>query len=265
VQGIVGGSLSIGASSIEPVVNAHAQGGGLAIIGSYTDRLTVSMVTPKSVQTPADLRGKRLGIQQVGAFREVMTRMVLAGAGLSAANAAYIPVDANSYTSALVQGTISAAILQREQAIDVLARDANLHVLVDLNQVRPDYFYGAYAVTKTWLAQNQGVATRFLTAILRAHRFMYQNRNDTVPIVARATGFTEQVIGQAYDVLLGQQGVFPVNTGLDAARIATTIQTMQQFKILNGTAPSESSLVDTGPISAAVGQLGAWTGDPRWH
>jgi ABC-type nitrate/sulfonate/bicarbonate transport system substrate-binding protein len=265
VQGIVGGSLNIGASSIEPVVNAHAQGGGLAIIGSYTDRLTVSMVTPKSVQSPADLRGKRLGIQQVGAFREVMTRMVLAGAGLTPANAAYIPVDANSYTSALVQGTISAAILQREQAIDVLRRDANLHVLVDLNQVRPDYFYGAYAVTKTWLAHNQDVAKRFLTAILRAHRFMYQNRKDTVPIVAQATGFTEQVIGQAYDVLLGQQGVFPVNAGLDAAHIAATIQTMQQFKILNGTAPSEPSLVDTGPISAAVQQLGAWTGDPRWH
>jgi hypothetical protein len=94
---------------------------------------------------------------------------------------------------------------------------------------------------------------------------MYQDKASTVQIVMKATGFGEEVIGQAYDVLLGRQGVFPVNAGLDPTRIARTIQTMQQFKILSGTAPTESSLVDAGPISAVVSQLGALAGDPRWH
>jgi ABC-type nitrate/sulfonate/bicarbonate transport system substrate-binding protein len=265
IQGVVGGTLNIGAASIEPVVNAQAEGAELVIIGSYADRLTVSMVTPASIATTADLRGKRLGIQQVGAFREVMTRMVLQGAGMAPSDAAYVPVTANGYTAALVQGTIQSAILQEEQAIDVLQRDDKLHVLVDLGQLRPDYFYGTYVVAQSWLAHHQDVAKRFLTAIMRAHRFMYQDRAATVPIVARATGMTEPVIAQAYDVLLGKQGAFAVNTGLDATRITRTIQTMQQFKILNGAAPGESSLVDRGPISAVVGELGAWTGDPRWH
>ena len=265
VQGVVGGTLAIGAASIEPVVNAAIQGGGVTIIGSYADRLTVSMVTPGAIRTAADLRGKRLGIQQVGAFREVMTRMVLASAGLTPGDASYVPVSANGYTSALVQGTIQSAILQTEQAIDVLARDDKLHVLVDLGQVRPDYFYGAYAVSREWLASHQDVAKRFLTAIVRAHRFMYQNRAATVPIVARATGMTELVIGRAYDVLLGPQAVFAVNAGLDPTRIAGTIQTMQQFQILSGAAPDEAALVDRGPITAVIAELGAWTGDPRWH
>lgn len=38
VQGVVGGSLDIGASSFEPVANADAQGGDVVIIGAYTDR-----------------------------------------------------------------------------------------------------------------------------------------------------------------------------------------------------------------------------------
>lgn len=59
------------------------QGGNLVIIGSYAGRLTVSMVTPGTIHSPAQLRGKRLGIQTAGAFREVMTRMILAGAGLT--------------------------------------------------------------------------------------------------------------------------------------------------------------------------------------
>ena len=265
VQGVVGGALNIGASSIEPVVNADAQGAGLVVIGSYANRLTVSMVTPKTIQTPAELRGKRLGIQQVGAFREVMTRMVIEGAGMTTSDVAYIPGAADSYISSLIQGTIQSGILQEEQVISVLHRDSKLHVLVNLYQARPNYFYGAYFATRSWLAANQDVAKRFLTAIVRAHRFMYQDKAATVPIVAKATGFSQQVIGKAYAVLLGQEGVFPVNEGLDPARITDTIQTMRQYKILTGTAPAESSLVDTGPISAVISQLGAWTGDPRWN
>src|SRR5215813_2101528 len=265
VQGVVGGSLDIGANSIEPVVNADAQGGGLVIIGSYADRLTVSMVTPASIRTPAELRGKRLGIQTVGAFREVMTRMVIENAGLTPSNVAYVPVSSDGYIGALMQGSIQSAILQQEQVTDVLQRDHSLHVLVNMYKAKPDYFYGTYVVTRAWLADHQDAAKKFLTAIVRAHRFMYKNKAAAVRIVAQATGFSPQVISQSYDVLLGQEGVFPVNQGLEEARIAKTIQTMQQYKTLTGTAPAVSSIVDTAPISAVISQLGTWTGDPRWH
>ncbi|HEX8112302.1 MAG TPA: hypothetical protein VF516_31430 [Kofleriaceae bacterium] len=40
---------------------------------------------------------------------------------------------------------------------------------------------------------------------------------------------------------------------------------MQQFQILTGAAPGEPSLVGRGPIMAVIGELGAWTGNPRWH
>src|SRR5687767_7147128 len=93
VQGVVGGALEIGASSIEPVVNAAAGGGDVVVIGAYTDKLTVSSVAPAEVQTAADLRGRQVGVQEVGAFREVMTRLVLQSAGLTPNDVQYIPVD----------------------------------------------------------------------------------------------------------------------------------------------------------------------------
>jgi NitT/TauT family transport system substrate-binding protein len=265
VQGVVGGHLDIGASSIEPVVNADVHGANVVIIGSYADRLTVDLVTPKTITSPAQLRGKRVGIQQVGAFREVMTRMVLEQAGMTQSDVAYIPGSSSGYTSALLQGTIQSAVLQQEQVISALDKDAKLHVLVNFSQAFPDYFYGTYVVSKSWLAGHGDVAQRFLTAIIRAHRFMYSSKAATVPIVATATGFAASIIANAYDTLLGSEGVFPVNAGLDPARISATLATMSQYKIVTGTAPAESSLVDAGPIDAVVKQLGAWTGDPRWH
>jgi NitT/TauT family transport system substrate-binding protein len=265
VQGVVGGSLDIGASSIEPVVNAASQGAPLQIIGSYANKLTVSMVTPSSITSPAQLRGKRLGIQQVGAFREVMTRMVIEGAGLTTSDVTYIPSSSSAYVSELLTGTVQSAVLQEEQVLTVLKKDTKLHVLVNYDKAHPDYFYGAYVVSKSWLAANESTAEKFLTAITEAHRFMYQQKAATVSIVAKNTGDTTTTIGKAYDVLLGTEGVFPVNTGLSASVITSTIATMKQYKILSGPEPSEASIVNTGPITAVISKLGTWTGDPRWN
>lgn len=72
VQAVVAGDVAIGGASIEPVVNAAVAGGKVAIIGTYANRLTVSMVTPKTITAVTELKGKHVGIQDVGAFREVM-------------------------------------------------------------------------------------------------------------------------------------------------------------------------------------------------
>ena len=215
VQAVVANDVAIGGASIEPVVNASVAGGNVAIIGTYANRLTVSMVTPKTITSAAELRGKNAGIQDVGAFREVMTRMVLERTQLTAKDVHYIPVSAPGYIQGLISGHIHSAILQTEQAMEILARDARFHVLVDLYEVEPNYFYGTYFVSKNWLEKHPDLASRFLTALTQAHRLMYQNRADTVKIAAEATGFNAGVIDKTYEVLLVRNQVFPVNDGLE--------------------------------------------------
>lgn len=257
VQGVVGGSLDIGASSIEPVVNAASAGAQIQIVGSYANKLTVDMVTPKSITSPAGLRGQRLGIQQVGAFREVMTRMVIEGEGLTTADVTYVPSSSSAYISELLAGEIKSGVLQEEQTVTALKKDSDLHVLVDYEQAEPNYFYGTYLVSKSWLAGHQAILERFLTAITLAHRFMYANEPATVSIVAKNTGDSAATISRAYSVLLTREGVFPLNSGLDLARIGSTIATMKKYKILVGAAPPVSSLVNTGPVDAVIGRLGS--------
>lgn len=265
VQGVVGGSINIGASSIEPVVNAASQGAPVQIIGSYANKLTVDLVTQKSITTPAQLRGKRLGIQQVGAFREVMTRMIIEGAGLTTSDVSYVPSSSSAYISELLAGEIQSGVLQEEQTLKALKKDSGLHVLVNFDQAHPDYFYGTYVASKSWLAANQATAEKFLTAITLAHRFMYSNEAATVAIIAKNTGYTTATIMKAYQVLLSTEGVFPVNSGLSASRITSTIATMKQYKILTGPAPAEASLVNTGPIDAVIAKLGTLTGNPLYN
>jgi len=257
VQGVVGGSLQIGASSIEPVVNAAAAGAPVQIVGSYADKLTVNLVTDKDIATPAQLRGKRVGIQAVNAFREVMTRMVIEGAGLTSSDVTEVPSSSSAYISELLAGEIQSGVLQEEQTLKALNKDKGLHTMLNYEKAYPNYFYGAYVVNKSWLAANQVTAGKFLAAITLAHRFMYDHEAATVAIVAKNTGYTTATIQQAYQVLLTQEQAFPVNTGLSAARISATIATMQRYKTLTGgTAPSVSSLLNTTVADGVADKLG---------
>jgi NitT/TauT family transport system substrate-binding protein len=257
VQGVVGGSLNIGASSIEPVVNAASAGAPIQIVGSYANKLTVNMVTPSTIMSPAQLRGERLGIQSVGAFREVMTRMVIEGAGLTTSNVTYVPGSSSAYISELLAGEIQSGVLQEEQTLTALKKDTNLHVLVNYEQADPNYFYGTYVVSKSWLAGNEATLEKFLTAITMAHRFMYTNEAATVSIVAKNTGDTSATITKAYSVLLTKEGVFPLNSGLSTSRISATIATMKEYKILTGAEPSVALLVNTAPVNAVINKLGS--------
>ncbi|MHA6619209.1 ABC transporter substrate-binding protein [Pseudonocardia sp. DLS-67] len=256
VQAVEDGQIDVGAASIEPVVNSAGSGKDTVIIGAYADRLSISAVTPKDILTPADLRGRPVGVQEVGAFREVMTRLVLQQGGLTPNDVQYVPVDAQSYTAALVDGRIQSAILQTEQAVAAAHAYPNLHVLTDLVDILPNYHYGAIFASRAWLDKNRDAASRLLTALTKAHRYMYANKAETVRIVADATGFDDSIISESYDRLLTERQVFPLNTGLDKNRISATVDTMGQLGILENQAPPIDRLVDTGPADEAIKNLG---------
>jgi ABC-type nitrate/sulfonate/bicarbonate transport system substrate-binding protein len=174
-------------------------------------------------------------------------------------------VPDTGYVTALLTHHIDSAVLQQEQSVDAEAKDPSLHVLVDLYKTMPRYFYGTYFVKSDWLQSHRDVAVRYLTAITKAHRFIYSNRARAIADIAQATGFPAGEVSTAYDRLIVKDGVFPVNQGLQSDRMQFTLGRMTQLGLLSAGAPSLSRVVDRGPINTAVRNLGVMTGDPRWH
>ena len=85
---------------------------------------------------------------------------------------------------------------------------------------------------------------------------MYQNRADTVRVAAEATGFNAGVIDKTYEVLLVRNQVFPVNDGLELARLTYTITKMKALGLLKDKQPDLAQLVDRGPFIRVLDQLG---------
>jgi NitT/TauT family transport system substrate-binding protein len=72
VQAVVADDVAIGGASIEPVINASVAGGNLAIIGTYANRLTVSMVTPKTITSAWELYPSNRVCSASGSVIQVM-------------------------------------------------------------------------------------------------------------------------------------------------------------------------------------------------
>ena len=264
LRGGVAGSVDLLGASSEPVITAISRGAKIRSIFSYAHKLTVVMVAQKSIQKSAELRGKNLGIQEVGAFREVMTRAVLQTAGLTAQDVNYIPVSSAGYITALLGNKIDTAILHIDQAYMARTKEASLHVLVPLWEIMPSYWYGTFSTTEDFLRKEPDLLARAVGAIIKAHRFMYRNKDRTLELASKHTGYPKEVLSPAYDALAAAK-VWPVNDGMPAEMVNTTINKMVEIGMLKETEkPKAEQVVDRGPANAAVGKLGRWTDDPAW-
>ena len=264
LRGGVSGSVDILGASSEPVIAAISRGAKIRSIFSYAHRLTVVMAAQESVRRPADLRGKNLGIQEVGAFREVMTRAVLHSAGLTQQDVNYVPVSSAGYITALIGNKIDTAILHIDQAYMARTKKASLHPLVPLWEIMPSYWYGTFSTTEELLRKDSDLLARAVAAIIKAHRFMYRNKERTLDLASKHTGYPKEVLGPAYDALAAAK-VWPVNDGMPAEMVQVTINKMVEIGLLKeNEKPKVEHVVDRGPANAALAKLGRWTDDSGW-
>ena len=264
LRGGVSGSVDILGASSEPVIAAISRGAKIRSIFSYAHRLTVVMAAQESIRKPADLRGKNLGIQEVGAFREVMTRAVLHSAGLTQQDVNYVPVSSAGYITALIGNKIDTAILHIDQAYMARTKKASLHPLVPLWEIMPSYWYGTFSTTEELLRKDSDLLARAVAAIIKAHRFMYRNKERTLDLASKHTGYPKEVLGPAYDALADAK-VWPVNDGMPAEMVQVTINKMVEIGLLKeNEKPKVEQVVDRGPPNAALAKLGRWTDDSGW-
>ena len=264
LRGGVSGSVDILGASSEPVIAAISRGAKIRSIFSYAHRLTVVMAAQESIRRPADLRGKNLGIQEVGAFREVMTRAVLHSAGLTQQDVNYVPVSSAGYITALIGNKIDTAILHIDQAYMARTKKASLHPLVPLWEIMPSYWYGTFSTTEELLRKDSDLLARAVAAIIKAHRFMYRNKERTLDLASKHTGYPKEVLGPAYDALAAAK-VWPVNDGMPAEMVQVTINKMVEIGLLKeNEKPKVEHVVDRGPANAALAKLGRWTDDSGW-
>ncbi len=266
LRGGISGGLDIVATSSDPLLAAVQQGAPVKAIGTYAPKLSVVMMAAPDIKSSKDLKGKKLGIQEVGGFNDVMSRLVLQGAGIATTDVQFVNVATANRVTSMVQGQTDATVLHIDQYYAALAANPNFNVLARMWEVVPDWWYSAFVVTDDVRTQKREAVVRFMTAVIKAQRFMYTNPVETKKIAVDETKRKPEEVDKAYDDLV-RGGIWSVNDGMPQKLIDYTIGKEVEVGVVKPESkPTYEQIIDKSIVEEAIKRNGgAWTGDPRWY
>ena len=219
-------------------LNEAAIGSGLKgkQVWGMAPKLPQAYMVAENVKTAADLKGKRLSAAGggVGSFNWVMGREILKTAGLTVDDVQFISQGTAGRLPGLVSGQLDGVALHPEDVYLAQKQKPGLHVLANLSELLPLYFFNAYGVSDDFLAKDRDLVRDTVASMIEANRAIYQDKARVVPIMMQATEKPQDAVESAYDFLT-KNCIWSVNTGYKPERTAWTVD----LAVSNGDIPSD--------------------------
>ena len=183
VQAVVGGSADILSSSYEHLITLQSKGEFLqefVLMGSYPGfALTVSKKLAEKYQSPADLKGMKIGVTSPGSSTHMMVKLLLATVGMSSSDVAIIGVGAGASALAAMQNGSVDAEVQADPATTLMTTGGIGVVKVDTrNEEGTRLVYGgpmpaaSLSAPTGFIKKNPRTVQALTNAIVKALKFL---------------------------------------------------------------------------------------------
>ena len=225
---------------------AIAQGLKAKQIWGMAPRLPQAYMVSEEIKTAADLKGKRLSATGggVGGFNWVMGREVLKTAGLTVNDVQFISQATAGRLPGLVAGQIQGVALHPEDVYLAQKQKPGSHVLVDLAQLLPKYFFNAYGAADSLIAKDRALVRDVVISLIEANRAIYTQKEKVLPVMTQATKKSQEAVNFSYDYLV-KNCVWSVNTGFSKERTEWSIDnSIENGDIQADKKPSYEQVVD---------------------
>jgi ABC-type nitrate/sulfonate/bicarbonate transport system substrate-binding protein len=255
-RSVASGSVDMAGTSSEPAIQAVAQGAEVKAIYTYAPNVDVSFVVGPSIQKLADLKGKKIGIQEPGGFTDVMSKIVLRKAGLAPSDVTFVSTTTAARVSALLQGNVDTGVLHIDQTLSIQKRSPGIHVLVNMWEVVSEYQYALYMVSADKLKNDAATLECMVRALIKADRAIYDPamKQKVTDIMVKYTKADADVVTQTYDQLLKAKA-WPQNQGIPKANVEGTIKSLRETNQLTKDVKF-TDVVDLTIANKVVQQLG---------
>ena len=258
-RAMLAGNIDIGMSPGAVTIIGVSNGAPVKVILATSNKFEASMVVRDNVKDMADLKGKRIGIQQPGGFADINSRAVLRAAKIDPKDVNFVSI-ASEDVPALVANQVDTAILHVEQEMLAKSKVPTLHAIARMWELQPKTLYTVAAVTQKTIAEKHAALEAFAKANIEATRIMYTDKAKVMPILVKFTGYPEKIISDTYDFLV-KSCIWDANTGLSPDRINFTANLMTKVgNIKEGKTPTYDDIVDASFAKKALAQLGEWKG-----
>lgn len=258
-RAMLAGNLDVGMSPGAVTIIGISNGAPVKVILATSNKFEASMVVRGNVKTMADLKGKRIGIQQPGGFADINSRAVLRAAKIDPKDVNFVSI-ATEDVPALVADQVDTGILHVEQEMLAKSKVPTLHAIARMWELQPKTLYTVAAVTDKTMKDKRAALEAFTKANIEATRVMYSDKAKVMPILVKFTGYPEKIISDSYDFLV-KNCIWDANSGLSAERVNFTAGLMTKVgNIKEGKTPKYDDVVDASFAKDAIAKLGEWKG-----
>ena len=170
MQALIGKSLDFLCTGGTPYITAYLEGAQTKMIGGVNNKLPYGFVSLANIKTPAQLRGKRIGISRFGSTDDFAVKLALTQFGLTPKDVSITQVgSAATRLTALQAGSIDAAVLTL--GLVQIGQKTGLNLLLDFIEKDIDYQQVAIIARDDLLKTRAELVRRFMKAYLDSVRF----------------------------------------------------------------------------------------------
>lgn len=254
VQAMIAGSLSAGLIANDGPIAAVEQGMDIAMIAGGS-KITHMIIGGKNYKTYEDLRGATIGSSTLTSGTAFVLRRVLKTKGLEYPrdyNLLNIGGTAPSF-AALSAGRIAAAMQAAPYSFQ--AQEAGFNVIGRVADVLPNYLLSAYSVRRSWAEKNRPQVVRFLKAVLRAKKWLEEDRKAATQFLAKEFQLSPSLAEKGLDYYLANQAWHP-ELEIEMDGLKTVVETYAEQTGMKGPVPSPEKYVDSSYLKQALQELG---------
>jgi NitT/TauT family transport system substrate-binding protein len=198
LRALIGGSADVTSGAFEHTVNMQAKGQQLrAFVLQGRAPQIVLGINPKTMPTyksPADLRGKKIGVTAPGSSTNIMVNFFLAKAGIKPGEVSFIGVGASQGAVAAMRSGEIDALSNLDPVITLLQRTGDLKIISDTRVVaEADKIFGGpmpagclYA-QQSFIDKNPHTVQALTNAMVRADQWIQKaGPADIIKVVPEA-------------------------------------------------------------------------------
>jgi len=184
ISALLANDIQMVNSAGDVLVAAAMRGGDTVMVASVVNKGLQRLVTRPEIKSPADLKGKRIGVTRIGAVSHSVLLMMLQRWKMTVNDVQVLQLGSSpNMLASLDKGGVEGAVLTIPSMF--VAEDRGYRVLLDMADTDIYYLHTMVATTRQYIKNNRDKVLRFLRGYVEGIAFVKQNKKESLDIVKK--------------------------------------------------------------------------------
>ena len=196
---VIGGDAAMTTYPLEQAMPAASADGSLVIVGSPYRKSSFALIANGSFKSLKDLKGKRIGVSQIGDAPYNYTVGLLSKAGLTPRDVQWMPIgtDVNGRAAALVSGRVDATMLTAP--LFYRLERQGFRTLANTSDYDDIYAPTVYVLKKSLVAANPSLPELLIKVHAEAIKRLYDDKAFALKAYLKYTPEDPDDLAKVYD------------------------------------------------------------------